>query len=725
MKQKLLYICLMILCALAWSGEVWGETGYVLAQDSSNDGEMWELTTSSPIALSGPGEKMIFEACKARLGVDGLYVEFSENGNTWFDSGQGEIDVPANERKKVGILQYETVWKWKEFTIPINNLNVRYVRFRLKTGSTLNKYWRNVRVTRATTLGINTLPEDPVNFGMVHRGSFCSKNVSLDYNNNTYNQSLTLSYKEGSTSSSIVTIPATSMGETSYTGTGISCASTNPKSISVSFSPVSTTALGSHSGTVTLSMNGATATFNTIANVVTTYYASSSVTAVPAAGGNAYTSFTTANPTSANSTSTATTNSGDVSTANATTNVYFNAVANSNYVFKGWTAPTATSFSGVTPDASITYDSENEFSPNTIAYKAWFAPILYYTATANVNDSNMGDASAEVTSDGVEGTPGTTSGKAPATFTASPKPGYRFVKWINTDGTTASPDAVYTVDIYNDTPGPNNKANLTLTAVFEPKSLTLDPGTKPSNSIEGLYKGTITLSRTLKAGYSTIALPFDTDVATLTGRAVNDDDWVAQLDIVTYNAQDGYTLYFQKVAGGTITANQPYVLHLGYEVKDPTWTDTTNGITVATASAASVTPSTGYSGYAGWTMNANYAVGFNMNGKYGIVNNSQLTGTNQTTYPDGGLKLGGSGSSLNAFTAYITGPTSGPNGAPRLRVAYVDEDGTATFIGSLPEDDLQGEPVAIYGPDGQRRSKMQRGVNIVRYSDGTTKKVQL
>ena len=91
---------------------------------------------------------------------------------------------------------------------------------------------------------------------------------------------------------------------------------------------------------------------------------------------------------------------------------------------------------------------------------------------------------------------------------------------------------------------------------------------------------------------------------------------------------------------------------------------------------------------------------------------------------EGGLKLGGNGSTLNAFTAYIAGPAL-PNHAPRLRVAYVDEDGTATFIDGLPEDDgVQEETVAVYGPDGQRRNRMQRGVNIVRFADGTTRKVQ-
>ena len=231
----------------------------------------------------------------------------------------------------------------------------------------------------------------------------------------------------------------------------------------------------------------------------------------------------------------------------------------------------------------------------------------------------------------------------------------------------------------------------------------------------------------MKAGYSTIALPFDTDVETLVdGRAKAYDssvDWVAQLSVVTNSEADGYTLYFQKVTGGTIEANQPYVLHLGTEVVNPTWTDA-NGITVAAASAASISPSTGYSGYSGWSMHANYEAGFPMAGKYGVVNSAGLSSEERALYPDGYLKQGGSGSSLNAFTAYIAGPASTPSGAPRLRVAYVDEDGTATFIGTMTEDGLEGEPVAIYGPDGQRRSKMQPGVNIVRYSDGTSRKVR-
>ncbi len=262
---------------------------------------------------------------------------------------------------------------------------------------------------------------------------------------------------------------------------------------------------------------------------------------------------------------------------------------------------------------------------------------------------------------------------------------------------------------------------ITVTGSSKSLSIVLDP---LSPDYEDSYYKNITLSRTLKAGYSTIALPFNTTVGAIVGKNYDSSvDWVAQLSAVTNSVADGYTLYFQKVENGVIEANQPYVLHLGTQVVNPTWTDLENGIGVEEAEATSVQPATGYSGYAGWKMWSNFTPNFPMDGKYGIVNNSQLTGTDKTTYLDGGLMLGsGSSAKLNAFTAYITAPQANP--APRLRVAYVDTDGTTTFIGSLPEEDLQGEPVAIYGPDGQRRSKMQRGVNIVRFADGTTRKVQ-
>lgn len=223
----------------------------------------------------------------------------------------------------------------------------------------------------------------------------------------------------------------------------------------------------------------------------------------------------------------------------------------------------------------------------------------------------------------------------------------------------------------------------------------------------------IFLNRTLKAGYSTIALPFDTSVEEIVGEDYDADvDWVAQLSAVTNSVADGFTLYFQKVAGGAIAANEPYVLHLGSQVVNPRWTNLVSGISVEEAEASSVSASTGYSGYAGWSMWSNYTPDFAMAGKYGIVNS------------EGGLMLGSGAAKLNAFTAYITAPQASQ--APRLRVAYVDEDGTTTVVNGLPIDTgaSSNEPVAIYGADGKRLNRLQRGINILRYADGTTKKVR-
>jgi len=35
----------------------------------------------------------------------------------------------------------------------------------------------------------------------------------------------------------------------------------------------------------------------------------------------------------------------------------------------------------------------------------------------------------------------------------------------------------------------------------------------------------------------------------------------------------------------------------------------------------------------------------------------------------------------------------------------------------------KGQVTSIYGLDGRRRARQERGVNIVRYSDGTSRKI--
>lgn len=201
----------------------------------------------------------------------------------------------------------------------------------------------------------------------------------------------------------------------------------------------------------------------------------------------------------------------------------------------------------------------------------------------------------------------------------------------------------------------------------------------------------ITLSRTLSEGHSTLTLPFDTEIRTIS----NDSEaYAAQLALVTYNKADGYTLYFQKVAEGQMVANQPYVVYLPNAIKNPIW----KNVTVVTPNAESIEVSN-------WTMQGNYTPGLSMSGKYGIAGGEFCLGTEK--------------SSINAYTAYFT--FLGTENV-RTRVAVMDGGGNTTYIGEL--SDLNGNAAEeVFGIDGMRLPEMKKGINIVRQKDGSVRKI--
>lgn len=420
----------------------------------------------------------------------------------------------------------------------------------------------------------------------------------------------------------------------------------------------------------------------------------------------------------------------DAGANSASTTATFTATATSgSYVFKGWKISVN----------NVNYESqENPYYPTvtnsgtpgskvTKSLVGIFAPLYKFSASALLGSVAGGTAEASV-APSVEGAYNATQGTATATFTATTaSDDYEFQGWSETaDGAIVSSANPYTPTITNDGE-PGSTKNLTLYAIFKLVHLHLNPSAP--DYAAGTYD-VVSLDRTLSAGYYTLALPFNTTIEALTGRT-NANDWVAQLQTVTYNGEDGYTLYFQKTAkgddagGGTLSAGQPYVLHLGANITGyPSWEDQS----VSSVVAQTVTATSGYGNnvgadgtYASWSMTSNFTAGMDMEGLYGIVN----SGTNNQG-GQGGLKLGGSGSTLNAFSAYITPPTAVSQGTHvlRVRVAYVDTDGTTTYIDSSMAENSSSGPTAIYGPDGKRRSRLQPGVNIVRYKDGTVRKIQ-
>ena len=451
MKQKLLYILMMITALLGGNGEACAQTtSYVL--EHPNQIEIYSALlhkdyTSGPIPLSGPGSTLTFEACKSNSSVGGLYIETSNDGSSWEESSS-PIDVKANTIN----WKLQEIYNWTTYSYTIPNVNVRYIRFKAKAGATLTKYCRNIKVTRATTLSTST---SLIDFGNVTKGTASDEKYAVvHFENTNYNQDIT-----GECSDKSFEITTTSVGATSYTGTwtGSDYKSTNPVYIPVTFKP---TRLGSHEDVVVeLTMAGVTTKFKVKGTGTTTYYGKA--VATNSEGGNAYVTFDS-NTASSTTTSQATTNK--VSSNNSTSSTaYYRAVPHDGYEFVGWTLGESGEY---LPNASfsteISYSSEDSNAPSETIYKAWFRPIYYFSATA-VCIYNHGNVEATVEDTQKSEGPFVTN----AIFTAQPKEGCTFEGWYTDINHTqcVSKELTCTETITNTEPC--STANLTLYAWFK------------------------------------------------------------------------------------------------------------------------------------------------------------------------------------------------------------------------------------------------------------------
>lgn len=249
---------------------------------------------------------------------------------------------------------------------------------------------------------------------------------------------------------------------------------------------------------------------------------------------------------------------------------------------------------------------------------------------------------------------------------------------------------------------------VTTTAIVVTDALILN-STTIANYAPATY-GTVVLERTLKAGYNSIAMPFEASLTDLGA------DKAYQLSLVTYNAKDGYSLYFKEVT--SLAANEPYIIHLEEEKMNPTFSN----VAVVAAQPVEKEATGGVDrndvSYRKWKMVSNYAVGFNMDGKYGVVN------------ADGCLKLGATGSTLAPFSAYIenVSDTSLPSDAStetdKQMVKALFLNGASAIEDVMNgKDTLTSDPEAVYDLQGRKASAESKGVRIVIMNDGTTKKV--
>ncbi|MBR2946468.1 MAG: hypothetical protein IKC18_07320 [Bacteroidaceae bacterium] len=226
-----------------------------------------------------------------------------------------------------------------------------------------------------------------------------------------------------------------------------------------------------------------------------------------------------------------------------------------------------------------------------------------------------------------------------------------------------------------------------------PKAVILYPD-KECTIVPYITYPEITLERSFSAKtHYTLTLPFDSKISDIGG------DYAAQLALVTYNKADGYTLYFQKVAEGDMMANQPYIVYAENGFNESLkWTNITVAETIEAKEVCNDRTQ-------GWTMQGNYTPGVNMEGNYGIAG--------------GQFRLGTEGSYIDAYTAYFT--FLGTQNV-RARVAVMDEGGNTTYIGELKDGVLQTEE-GIYGLDGVQQNQLRKGINIVRQKDGSVRKI--
>lgn len=413
MKQKILYILMIITALLGGNGEAWawGEnTSYVLEELPDSYYECNTIETGPEYDLKGPASTITFEAWKQLTAAEYFYVQ------AYVDNQWKDFMNPNLENK----------WITYTGTVPSNATKIRFLT---KTGATLKKRYRNVKVTRATTLATST---SSIDFGSIEVNTSSTKQASISFNNTTYPQQVTGTCKNG-----YFTVTSKSVNDTGTT------------TIDVKYNPQQP---GEHTDTVTLSMNGKTVSFAVSGTSSATYNFSAQASPNNANYGSASASVDKASITSANASETAT--------------ATFSATAKDGYEFVGWgTTQGATSYESTANPYQTSISNSAHGTTATKTLYAIFRPVFKFSVAAE-KIYDHGTVSATVT-DKKLGEPAATSQSTQATFTAAPNAGATFEGWYSDREHTqlVSKEATCTPTITNSTVG--STKNLTLYAWFK------------------------------------------------------------------------------------------------------------------------------------------------------------------------------------------------------------------------------------------------------------------
>jgi hypothetical protein len=212
--------------------------------------------------------------------------------------------------------------------------------------------------------------------------------------------------------------------------------------------------------------------------------------------------------------------------------------------------------------------------------------------------------------------------------------------------------------------------------------------TGAAGNIDDWYTS-VTVNRTIKAvcdgdgvgKWNTFVVPFDMEIPAgwevkkLTGSTVNGDN-------ITLNFSDA----------SAIEAGVPYMVRVAEEVTSIEVENVTVNTTLNNASTGDIE-------FVGVYESGNVPVG-----TFFISDNKFYHAT-------------GGSNTIKAFRAYLA-----PVNANIKAVGYSFDDVDATFIEGV-ESAETAVPVAVYAADGALRAGLQKGLNIVKMSDGKVKKV--
>lgn len=662
--------------------------GYVLVHDS--DLELNTISTGPALALSGPGNILSFDASRAWnfSGTSYLIVEYSTNGGSSFEEWQ---------RPNLG-----TSSAFYSYTLPDN---VTHVRFKTITGATLVTHVENIRVTRKTYIRTSS---DKSDLGTVNTGSTVTATLTVDWSS-TNGGNISIESSNPAFTASPATITGTSNKDAKTavivtfspdpTKLGANETTLTVSDLFYSSELKLTATAAKQSTSITANYDASAASSLKVDDVIANAFAFAGVSAsAPSSSpdadfyyvidhhvsGNAEGSDhpdmviaydPATNKVTALNAGTATITIHQKSTAlySATSASFAFAVAKHDQTIawdneiNDFTLKKGQSLESNTATASselpVTYSSSNtlsitvdtstgkltavgagadveitaaqngnyRYNPVSISRKFTvfaqsapvFTPSFEGSATAVKVDDNF-TISLENVSEGLEGD---------FTVTASIE---GILSWSRNDNVLTftaldEGDVKVTLAQKGNDDYLAKTAEYTVTVTLPDDYAVLNPdGQLPA---AGGYRK-ITLKRTIPAGLSTVTLPFTTSLAALVSGTSNGNAKAYVLRNVGVDSEKGYVFYFKEVESGQLSAGMPYVIFLENEIKNPVWTSQ-EGIQLS-GNAGAVT-------CGAWSITANFEAGKAMNGLYGVVNTPEVNN----------IMLGGAGSTLNAYSAYI------------------------------------------------------------------------